>query len=364
MAIQPPQQQQQQPTAAQPFGAPVSLLGPVPSGPPPLWPPVARNARMIVLFNRGRVTRERLLHVTTQAILRCRDDWQAALICLDSLAHHARDPANGARVGPDRVVINAAVRACARAGRWPEALGLFNRMLASGICPDSRTYTLAITACRRGGNPADALGLFWHLQTFASRVGVQPTIHTLTTVISALGAAGHPDIAITLFGHLLAHGGLPGQRATPRTGHAVLEVCARAGKQADALAVLRLLEAAPAHAGLAPDGRSYMHAMSACDASTAQALLERAVANGVFQASLGFDGRRNLLDLRQGAILLGDVHAQDECDVEPALAAAIVQRLTAQGAIEADTVFVSSATGAGGLPAGVRERLARADRAH
>lgn len=52
---------------------------------------------------------------------------------------------------PDRKAINVAMRACAQAGRWEEALALLNNMTAKGLAPDEWSYNTAIHACAQAG---------------------------------------------------------------------------------------------------------------------------------------------------------------------------------------------------------------------
>ena len=330
--------------------------GLLPTPPHPL-PPVDRITRMVQQFNQGRISREDLMRVTTHTIVRCDDNWAAALLCLDQL-HRGRDPDTGRPLQPDRIALNAAITCCAVARRWIEAVGLFNRMVAAGICPDSKTYTSVITACRRGGNTRDAIRMFEHLLVHASQVGVKPTIHTFTTVISAYGEAGMPDAALDLFCLLMSQG-IEGQvRLHLRTYNAVLEVCAHAGRQADAHRILELVEHADPRSGVSPNIHSYFFAIAACDPQAGALLVDRAVARGLFEPSLGLHAERNVLYLRRNALAVRAFHAQNDQDLHPAVASAVFHHLTADGLIDATTLFVTNDGGSRALPQAVQERLA------
>jgi pentatricopeptide repeat protein len=52
---------------------------------------------------------------------------------------------------PDRRAFNVAMRACAQAGEWEEALAVLSNMTHRGVQPDQYSYNTAINACARAG---------------------------------------------------------------------------------------------------------------------------------------------------------------------------------------------------------------------
>ena len=52
-------------------------------------------------------------------------------------------------------LLNAAISACDKGGRWDQALVLLYRMEVSGITPDAVSYSAAIAACGHGGADDD-----------------------------------------------------------------------------------------------------------------------------------------------------------------------------------------------------------------
>jgi pentatricopeptide repeat protein len=59
---------------------------------------------------------------------------------------------------PDRKMINLAMRACAMAKRWEDALALLRGMGERGLRPDEWSYNTAIHACAQAG-ASDLLGV-------------------------------------------------------------------------------------------------------------------------------------------------------------------------------------------------------------
>lgn len=188
----------------------------------------------------------------------------------------------------DVVSFNAAIEACARAGRWRKGVALLRSMRAAGIRPDVRTYAAVLACFRAGGQWESALELLEKMEDFGFSNGgredvsdelVTPDIGCYGVVMSALGEAGEWESALELLRRLqrregigemltvaeLPHAG-PTAASTATAGgpnlvcyNAVLLACARAGAHAPALALLEEME------GLGVfDVASFNCAMRAC----------------------------------------------------------------------------------------------------
>lgn len=52
---------------------------------------------------------------------------------------------------PNVVCFNAAAHACAKRGKWQEALGLLEDMATAGVKPNVHTFSAAVEACGIAG---------------------------------------------------------------------------------------------------------------------------------------------------------------------------------------------------------------------
>lgn len=171
----------------------------------------------------------------------------------------------------DVVSFNAAMEACAKAGRWRKGVALLPFMRATGIRPDVRTYAAVLACFRAGGQWESALELLEKMEDFGfsngGRVDVNdelviPDIGCYGVVMSAMGEAGEWERALELLRRLQRRGGIgktltgaelphagPAEASTATAGgpnlvcyNAVLLACARAGAPAPALALLEEME--------------------------------------------------------------------------------------------------------------------------
>lgn len=171
----------------------------------------------------------------------------------------------------DVVSFNAAMEACARAGRWQKGVALLPFMRAAGIRPDIRTYAAVLACFRVGGQWESALELLEKMEDVGFSNGgredvshelVIPDIGCYGVVMSALGEAGEWERALELLRRLQRRGEIgktltvaelphtgPGAASTATAGgpnlmcyNAVLLACARAGAPDPALALLEEME--------------------------------------------------------------------------------------------------------------------------
>lgn len=103
---------------------------------------------------------------------------------------------------PDTVSFNAAMEACARAGRWRVGAALLPRMRQEGARPDVRSYASALACLRAGGEWACSLELLEDLSSSKERRGFSPDLGCYGTVMATLGEAGEWERALELLRRL------------------------------------------------------------------------------------------------------------------------------------------------------------------
>jgi len=116
---------------------------------------VPGNAHMVQRFSRGEAGIEAVdvLRCTTRVIKDCKNNWKAAVACLEALKQCARPRPGGGTVSvlPNAQVFNAAISVCGNAGRAVQALELFEEMQRAGFSPEAFTYAAVIAACETAG---------------------------------------------------------------------------------------------------------------------------------------------------------------------------------------------------------------------
>jgi pentatricopeptide repeat domain-containing protein 1 len=177
--------------------------------------------------------------------------WQAALDRLRGFLEPASSsspfsspsstPEAAATAAVEEGCFEAVLEACARAGRWEEALALLRE--AQGVrrraqLPvDADPYALAMWACVQGGQPERAVGLM------AGMAGewVAPNPRAHLTLLKALQQLGRVEESVTAFSAALAGPGA--LRLEVHLGKALataLRTCARAGRWREMLELLAL----------------------------------------------------------------------------------------------------------------------------
>lgn len=269
----------------------------------------ARNTQAVERFNAGALDLAALMKNTTRTISSCERSWTEAIGCVLEL-QKARHPATGEPVRPDCIVLNAAIKACARAGRDGEAIGLFNDIIAFGHTPDAGSYRGAISACAMAGNADDALGLYAHLKAHGPRYGVFAPTALYNSLLSVLGQNDRTQEARALYREMREDG--------------------------------------PTHHAF-PNAVTFTSAIWACGADMAQDLLEDAIAAGVFRPTLGYDAVANTLDLSNAGVLRMPDPASAGCRVSSDVTRAIFRHLCRQGKLDPATRFVVGPNGPGRL---------------
>ena len=103
---------------------------------------------------------------------------------------------------------SALISACATAGKWQEALDVFNSMKQAAVSdpdcnPNTITYSSLISACAAGSRLDKALQVYDEMQ----EAGLQPDHITYSTLISAYEKAGDFAEALALLDKLHEAGG-------------------------------------------------------------------------------------------------------------------------------------------------------------
>lgn len=107
---------------------------------------------------------------------------------------------------------SALISACAAAGKWQEALEVFNSMKQAArtdpdCTPNTITYSSLISACAVGSRLDKALQVYDEMQ----EAGLEPDHITYSTLISAYEKAGEPAETLALLDKLHEAGGIASQ---------------------------------------------------------------------------------------------------------------------------------------------------------
>lgn len=106
---------------------------------------------------------------------------------------------------PDLLAYNAALSACAKAGKWQEALALYDDMRQAGeVAPDTWTLNALLLALSRGGQSENALTL---LRTAGGTT--QPDEVSYRTVLTGLAAAQQWEVALDVLAEMVRGGFKP-----------------------------------------------------------------------------------------------------------------------------------------------------------
>ncbi|OWQ47594.1 hypothetical protein CDL60_09235 [Roseateles noduli] len=298
---------------------------------------------------------------------------------LISAYEKARDPA-GARaafdemapkgLAPDVVTYSALISAYEKAGDPAGARAAFDEMERKGLAPNVVTYSALISAYEKAGDPVGARAVF---DAMAPK-GLAPNVVTYSALISAYEKAGDPAGARAAFDAMEAKGLAPDvvtysalisayEKARDPVGAlAVFDAMALKGFEPDVVTYSALISAyekardpararavfdAMATKGLAPDVATYTALLSAHLAAgeegKALALLDEAVGQQVLEASLGYDKKRNVLDLHERAVFTAP--KEKATGVSADLARLIFRRLLGRSLINRRTSFIVGSHG-------------------
>jgi len=178
-------------------------------------------------------------------IKECGKDYTRALGMLRRMAQEPE--------GADVFAVNACMNVCANAGKWSEAVELFQSMGRRGVAPTVITYNTAIRALGLGRQVDKALGLLDDMQ---SRHGLRPDVITYNSALAACAVSGRVDEALELLAAMARCGVQPDRVSFNST----LAATARVGDWQRARNLLRVGMAA---AGVTPDVVSYGTVLSA-----------------------------------------------------------------------------------------------------
>ena len=175
---------------------------------------------------------------------------------------------------PNVVSFNAAMEACAKAGRWREGMTLLSDLregwgAAAGVRPDVRSYAAVLACLRAGGQWENALELLEEMEGGGLAL---PDVGCYGAVMSALGEAGEWERALRLLRRL--------QRRDEET--AGTTAAEKMGNQSGVLTGL----ATATDAAVGPNLVCYNAALAACARARAHtpalSLLEEMEGRGVF----------------------------------------------------------------------------------
>ena len=156
-----------------------------------------------------------------------------------------------------QVSYNSAISACAKSGKWQQAVALLEVMPVARIAPNTITYNSAISACSKGGASDRALDL---LSKMRCEPGAQPDVISYNAAISSCRQRGEWARAQSLLDEMRVAGVVP----TTRTYSACISTCTEGRQWRRALALLAEMRAA----GVEPDLSSLTAAMQVLTAAS------------------------------------------------------------------------------------------------
>ena len=121
----------------------------------------------------------------------------AALATIQNFLHGTEEKSAVARISPDSISYNTAIKACGEASLWKQALSLLREMTGRSelVRLDEYSFSSAIRACERGGEWKAAVALFGAMSNV---YGIAPSTSSLNSVVKACCGAGHLDKAVAL----------------------------------------------------------------------------------------------------------------------------------------------------------------------
>ncbi|OWQ47595.1 hypothetical protein CDL60_09240 [Roseateles noduli] len=246
---------------------------------------------------------------------------------------------------PNVVTYSALISAYEKAGDPAGARAAFDAMEAKGLAPDVVTHSALISAYEKAGDPVGARAAFDEM----ARKGLAPDVVTYSALISAYEKAGDPAGARAVFDAMETKGLAP----NVVTYNALISAYEKAGDPAGGRAAFDEM----ATKGLAPDVVTYNALISAYIAAgeegKALALLDEAVGQQVLAASLGYDKKRNELDLHERAVFTAP--KEKATGVSADLARLIFRRLLGRGLINRRTSFIVGSHGDDQVRAAIRQ---------
>lgn len=279
------------------------------------------------------------------------------------LAHrvfeHLLNQGIAAGVLPRKMDFNVGIRTARGAD---DALRYFNRMLVDasrwGVLPDNFTYTAAIKVCADAGRWQNALELLQHALDHGPVHGVFPNSYTYSSAIAACAVAGRAEEALGAFVHMLIHGPHHGVAPDIVTYNSLLKACGNANRPELATMVWEHLEKECAARRVSPDIITFSTLMSLWP-ERAQTFLDSAIAARLIRTSFGLDTQENLLVLFEDSVLEEGDRKPRGGAINAALAKAIFAHMLAAGAIDERTRIVVG-RGIGGLCEAISECMVKA----
>ena len=249
--------------------------------------------------------------------------WKQSLSLLSELRAAGGEVTSGAYA--------AALSACARANppEWRAALDLIRTVEQ----PTPQTYGAAISACRMESDVVLTL-----LDEMRER-GVELSAPTATAAINSLGAAGEWERALRLFREYESLG----EPADAKLLHATMMACARAGREAEAVSLLR-------------------SAAGSIDMGESAAPIHHALVVALLQAGRPREARRFVSRLRAKRlpVALTTFHAllrQARAEGKPAESLALFREMHASGVAPTDHTYTLAFSGALGADATWRDAV-------
>ncbi|OWQ47593.1 hypothetical protein CDL60_09230 [Roseateles noduli] len=295
-------------------------------------------------------------------------------------ARAALDEMERKGLAPDVVTYNALISAYEKAGDPAGARAVFDEMAPKGLAPNVVTYSALISAYEKARDPAGARAVFEEM----APKGLAPNVVTYNALISAYEKAGDPVGARAVFDAMAPKGLAPDvvtysalisayeKAGDPAGARAVFDAMALNGLAPDVVTYAALILAyekagdpvgarvvfdAMATKGLAANAVTYTALLSAHIAAgeegKALALLDEAVGQQVLEASLGYDKKRNELDLHERAVFTAP--KEKATGVSADLARLIFRRLLGRGLINRRTSFIVGSHGDDQVRAAIRQ---------
>jgi len=182
----------------------------------------------------------------------------------------------------DTGVYNALLSAAVNAGRYNDAVEIFERMPTDGVRRNVTTFNAMLTSLGRQRRIRDMEAMFLSMQ----RAGILPNETTYSGLITSHGNIGNIDRALELLHHVII---APRLRATTVIFNSALGACVKAGSLEGTQRVLRVMKSEGVLSTLVTYNTLLMEASAERDWKRAAALYKELIMGGFVPDSITLD---------------------------------------------------------------------------